>query len=403
VTNPLQPLRDRQGVFYFYRGRTALYALLRALEVRPGDEVIVQTYTCLAVTLPIIALGAIPVYVDVSPETYTIDPVALEARISPRARVLVVQHTFGIPANLKSLLRVAKGHGLALIEDCCHVHGSTYDGRPLGSFGIAGFYSFQWSKPVVVGRGGLAVVNDRAVAERVAELHASFAEPTAVEVGTLKAQYLAYRLLRASRFFAPLRRLIRSWSPAGVASGQFKRAELEYKPSGDYTKKMPAGIRRQLNSILDRGRENIERRQRIGRRLHTHAVQLGVSPLKLPERADTAFMRYPLLTNDQQRVLEEGWDRNIEVSQYFRSPIDPLNPDQWTRVGYAAGSCPVAEYLTKKTVTLPVHDWAREKDVDKILDFVTDMKVRGLLDVSTNGVTAAPRRVGSARLSSARQ
>src|SRR6266852_1648406 len=122
-TNPtIETFVQPQNSYYFYRGRTALSVLLRALGVQAGDEVIVQAYTCLAVILPIMSLGAIPVYVDIMRGTYTVDPAAITARITRRTRVLIIQHTFGIPADLAPLLEIAKEHRLSVIEDCCHVH-----------------------------------------------------------------------------------------------------------------------------------------------------------------------------------------------------------------------------------------------------------------------------------------
>src|ERR1019366_6722378 len=136
--------------FHFYRGRTAMYALLRALDIGSGDEVIVQAYTCLAVPLPVLALRARPVYADVDPQTYSADPQHVSSLISSRTRAIVIQHTFGIPAHLDELMTIARRHGIAVLEDCCHVCGSFYAGRALGSFGVGAFNSYQWSKPLVI-------------------------------------------------------------------------------------------------------------------------------------------------------------------------------------------------------------------------------------------------------------
>jgi perosamine synthetase len=369
--------------YYFYRGRTALYALLRALGMQAGDEVVVQAYTCLAVILPIMALGLTPVYVDVKPGTYTIDPAAVEARITPQTRVLIIQHTFGISAELSQLLTIAKRHNLAVIEDCCHVYGSTYDGVPLGSFGAAAFYSFHWSKPVVVGRGGLAVVNEPALAERLAILHASFCEPGISDVVFLNAQYLAYQLLKAGMSLTWLRRILRSWSPMGVASGQFKSAELKYKITDDYKMKMARSLQSRVSKIVERGAANVHRRRAIGNQLHEHAVELGISPLDLPRRDSTVLMCYPLFANERSRVLREGWLRKIEVTPAFISPVDPFDPSQWAKVSYRAGSCPVAEKMSEKTITLPIREWATDRYVAKVLSFLDDMKDRGLVESLT--------------------
>lgn len=377
--SPARVRLQQHNEFHFYRGRTALYTLLRALDLTAGDEVIVQAYTCMAVILPILALGAVPVYADISATTYNLDPQAVAACITSRARVLIIQHTFGIPAELDRLLEIASAHRLVVIEDCCHVLGSTYDGRPVGSFSAAAFYSFHWSKPLVAGRGGLAKVNEPGLAQLVATLQESLSEPGALESAVLKAQYLTFRMIRGSRFASDLRRLLRSFSPAGVVTGQFRRAELEGKATADYTKKMSRSAMRRIETFAPGVRANIERRREIGRRFHTHVTKLGLSVLKFPSKASVVFSCYPLRTDQRARVLRKSYSWGVEITPGFNSPVDPLAPSEWLRIGYRAGSCPVAERLSSDTITLPVRAWARDSDVHRILEFVDAMKAEGLL------------------------
>lgn len=374
-----QPLRPGSS-FYFYRGRTALYALLRALEVQPGDQVIVQAYTCLAVILPIIGLGATPVYADILPATYTMDPGAVAAQLTSRTRALIVQHTFGIPADLDNLLALARERGVPVIEDCCHVRGSIYRGCPLGSFGTAAFSSFHWSKPLAVGRGGRAVVNDPLIESRVANFHSTCSSPSLADVVSLSAQYLVFRLLRRRRFTSNARRLLRSWTgPMGFANSQFRRAELEYKITEDYSKKMIAPTRYLVEKMLRGETYCVERRRHIGRQLHLRATQLGISPVELDPEVIVAFMAYPLHTYERKEVIRQAGVRGIEVTGGFVSPVDPLPQSDWKDVGYRAGSCPVAEQLSEKTVTIPIHDWASDSSVTKTLSFLGDMKARRLI------------------------
>jgi len=229
------------------------------------------------------------------------------------------------------------------------------------------------------------VVNEPRIAQRVASLHASFSQPSISEVAILNAQYLAFRVLRGSRFITHLRRLLRFWSPMGVASGQFKRAELEYKTTDDYTKKMAGVTARQVRSMLRNGRMRIERRQRIGQQLHTHATQLRVSPLGLSSKSSPVFSCYPLRTNEREHVIRESWSQGVNIAPGFVSPVDPISRGGWANVGYRAGSCPIAEELSEKTITLPVNDWARNSDVLGVLEFVEAMKARGLLEIVHHG------------------
>src|SRR5207302_769094 len=116
----------------YYRGRVALYDILRRLRVGPGDEVLLQAFTCVAVPEAIMATGATPVWVDLAANSVNLDPTDLAAKINPRTRAVIVQHTFGVPADLDAILPVVERHGLPLVEDCCHSLASAHRERALG-------------------------------------------------------------------------------------------------------------------------------------------------------------------------------------------------------------------------------------------------------------------------------
>ncbi len=114
--------------FAFDSGRTSLFAILSALNLSSTDEVLLQTYTCVAVPEPILWVGSKPVYVD-SLDDFTMDPKDLEQKITSKSRVLIIQHTFGTPAHLEELLLIARRHNLFVIEDCAHALGAEYKGK----------------------------------------------------------------------------------------------------------------------------------------------------------------------------------------------------------------------------------------------------------------------------------
>jgi len=160
-------------------GTTAIQAALFAAGVKPGDEVIVPSYTFWASAAPIAALFAKPVFCDVNEETYTIDPDAIEACITERTRAIICVHVWGNPCDLDAIRKIAEPRGIAIIEDCAHAHGATLHGKKLGTIGDAGAFSFQGTKIMIAGEGGMLVTNDpdryaRAVAlghyERVKDL-----------------------------------------------------------------------------------------------------------------------------------------------------------------------------------------------------------------------------------------
>jgi len=152
-------------------GTDALSLALRALGVGPGDEVITTSLTAAGTGLAILHCGAEPVFVDVHPTTRCIDPLAVEAAIGPRTAAILPVHLFGQAANMPALMEIAARHGLAVVEDCAQAHGTTIDGRKVGTFGNAAAFSFYPTKNLgAIGDGGAIVTNDPALAAKVRAL-----------------------------------------------------------------------------------------------------------------------------------------------------------------------------------------------------------------------------------------
>lgn len=161
-------------------GTVTLECALLALGIEPGDEVIVPGITWLATAEVAIYLKAVPVIVDVDPETMCMDPAAFEAAITPRTRAVIPVHVYSGLANMPEILAIARRHGLAVIEDCAHAQGARQQGRGVGSFGSIGSFSFQLTKLMTAGEGGCCTTDDDKLADRIFRLShigASLAEP----------------------------------------------------------------------------------------------------------------------------------------------------------------------------------------------------------------------------------
>jgi dTDP-4-amino-4,6-dideoxygalactose transaminase len=149
-------------------GTDALLLALKACGVGPGDEVITVSHSFIATVEAIVMLGATPVYVDIDPETYTLDPEKLPEALSPRTRAIVPVHLYGQMADMDPIMAFARQHGLAVVEDACQAHGADDQGRRAGSLGDAAAFSFYPSKNLgAYGDGGAITTNSRAVAEHV--------------------------------------------------------------------------------------------------------------------------------------------------------------------------------------------------------------------------------------------
>lgn len=151
-------------------GTTALMTAMAALEVGPGDEVILPAWTWYACYDAVLAAGALPVFAEVD-DSMNLDPTDIEHRITPRTKVIMAVHILGEPADMDPILAVARKHRLKVLEDCAQSAGVLYKGRPVGSMGDCAIFSFQVNKTISAGEGGAVVMNDPYVFERAARFH----------------------------------------------------------------------------------------------------------------------------------------------------------------------------------------------------------------------------------------
>jgi dTDP-4-amino-4,6-dideoxygalactose transaminase len=146
-------------------GTAAIEVALKALGVGPGDEVIVPPYTFIATATAVLMVNAIPIFADIDYETFNLDPARVEEAVTPRTKAVIPVHFAGQAADMKALLGIAQRHDLLVVEDAAHGHGASWNGKGLGSIGHAGTFSFQVSKNMTAGEGGLITTNDRDLAE----------------------------------------------------------------------------------------------------------------------------------------------------------------------------------------------------------------------------------------------
>ena len=151
-------------------GTDAIALLLRAIGVRPGDEVVVPAITAAYTGLAVILAGATPVFADVDPGTLTIDPASCEAVITPRTVAIVPVHLYGQPADLHAIRTIAQRHSLAIVEDCCQAHLATHDGAPVGARSSGAFSFYPTKNLGALGDGGAVTTSDAAIAGRVRRL-----------------------------------------------------------------------------------------------------------------------------------------------------------------------------------------------------------------------------------------
>lgn len=353
----------------FYRGRVALYALLKALGIGRGDEVLLQAFTCVAVPESLVAAGVVPRYVDVEVGGYNLSPAALEAAITPATRAIVVQHTFGIPAQMPQIAAVAAKHGLFLIEDCCHTLDSRVAGTTVGSWGIGAFYSYEWGKPVVAGVGGSLTVNDARVKHRVEEIRRSMKKPGSARQLRLGVQYLAHLFIYRPSWYWPIRSLYHHLGAIGAAESNYNPLSAG-EPAADFSLQMADVVQRRAEHKLRRLHEITAHSIAITAR---YAAEIRSGAVIHPERRTDAvpvFARYPLRAGDKAALLAAAKQCGVELAEWYATPVHPLSSAEAARVGYQAGSCPEAEKRCREVVSLPTHRKVTKRDVSRAIDFL---------------------------------
>ena len=360
-------LKKLEGLTFF-RGRVALYAILQGLGIGKGDNVVTQAFTCVAVPEAIMASGAQPVYADIEPNGFNMDSGDLESKITPQTRAVVVQHTFGIPADMDKICDVADKANVPIIEDCCHTFVSMYKGKIVGSFGMGSFYSFEWGKPVVAGIGGSAIINDYNLNKKIQSQYRDYRFPSTLKLMRIQLQYFGFKILYRPSLYWPVRDMFHMLDSIGAAESNYNPVQ-ENQIAEDFCLRMPKPLQKRMEHKLC----NFDLLSRHSRGVSNKYLS-GIESKKVehPEISrdcEIVFSRYPLLANDKDMLLEQAQKARFELADWYSTPIHPLTGKDLELVRYEAGSCPVAEKRCKQVVTLPTHMGVKVKDVERIAAF----------------------------------
>jgi dTDP-4-amino-4,6-dideoxygalactose transaminase len=361
------------NTFTFFKGRIALHAILKAADIGKGDRVLLPGYTCIVVPNAILYRGAEPVYVDIEPHTYNLDPSLLEAKLKEAARgtyrAVIVQHTYGIPCDMVAIARIAREHDLLVIEDSCHTLGSKFNDQCVGTFGDAAFFSSQWSKPVTTGLGGWAVANNPVLQRRLELAHGEYTQPSRAESLLLALQLVAFRVAYRPRLFWLVQGVYRKMAHLGLAIGSSSSPELECVEPPNYMKAMGHRQVSQLKTLLDKKEADIETRRHHARVIRNRLRESGFATVDLPTEYDPVFVRYPVLVENREQVLNLARKHKVQLGDWFLSPVHP-NETGWTEAGYKAGSCPIAEEISRRVVNISTDARTSAREIERTIAFL---------------------------------
>lgn len=300
-------------------GTSALHLAMLALGVRAGDEVIVPANTYIATAWGVSYTGAVPVFVDCTPDTWEIDPAALEAKIGPRTKGVIGVHLYGQPFDYAAVREAADRHGLFVVEDCAQAHGAKFEGKNVGSLGDLGCFSFYPGKNLYAfGEGGSVTCRK---------------ETWYRHMTRLKNQGCDVRYYHDELGY--------NYRLEGI-QGAVLSVSLKYLPQ--WTR----------------------RRQEIGKRYLREITNPRITLQFHPENTEPVFHLFVIRLEERDRFVKYMAEADVECNMHY--PVPCHLQKAYSGLGYRKGDCPNAEYLAEHCVTLPLFPEMRDEEIERVIE-----------------------------------
>jgi len=302
-------------------GTMSLWATLKALNLKAGDEVITTPMTFSATADAIALVGATPVFADVDPMTGNLDPVKAAAKITPKTKAILVVHLYGVPVAIAEFVKLAKAHQLFLIEDASHAHGATVAGKSVGSFGVAGCFSLYPSKTLgALGNGGVVVT---------------------------KSKLLAQKIRRSAHH--------------GIISA-YKHESIGLNGLMDNLQAVVLNLK--LNFLNDW----LKRKRAIAQSYNQALMAVGGLGMPVPLQIQAGYYTYAIRVGARARFMAWCKERGVETKIYYPIPLHLQPSYKW--LGYRKGDFPAAEMFAKHTVSLPLFPEMTNDQVKKVIKVI---------------------------------
>ena len=303
-------------------GTSALHVALLAHEIGPGDEVLTSPFSFIASANCALFVGAKPVFVDIEPDYFTIDPEKIREKITPRTRAIEPVHLYGQACDMQAIVEIAEEYDLVIIEDACQAHGAKFNGQSVGSFGTACF-SFYPTKNITTGEGGMITTNDANIAEK-ARLVRDHGSPVRYQ-----HESLGYNL---------------RMNDMQAAIGLTQLPKLD-----QWNKK-----RQENAAYLTQELSKVE----------------GVVPPAIRENAVHVFHQYTIRIPDRDDAVEKMREKGVGVGVHYPTPIH--QQPYYQKLGYS-DSLPQSEAASREVLSLPVHPSLSQDDLDQIVEAVASL------------------------------
>lgn len=352
-------------MIYFYKGRVALYTILKAMGITPGGEVIIPAYTCVVVPNAILYLGAKPVYADIELKTFSVKPDEIRNKINSNTKAVICQNTYGLSAYVDEIVSLCKERGIFTVEDCTHGYGGTFKGKPNGSYCDAAFYSSQWNKPFSTGLGGYAVVQDKELNKKVLSIIETFPYPSIKTILMLWVLLKIRGMVNSTTYYA-LVDFYRYLSRKNIVTGSSSGEEIESTiMPRDYLLRMSNLQLKEYNKAIKKLPQLNDLRKTNGSLYTEHLLKLNKNHVNKEFHGDHLFLKYPLLVSDRREFFSAARKEKIPLGDWFLSPLHPVEGDlsPW---GFDKDRFPKAVFAAEHVVNLPTDT----KKPEKVLEFI---------------------------------
>lgn len=351
-------------------GRAALLSCLRALELKPGEEVIIQGFTCVVVPNAISAAGGTPVYVDIDEDTLNLNAEEVERHITHRTRAVICQHTFGIPADVKRLRELCHEHDLALIEDCAHIVAPEAD-TDMCKTGDVLIFSFGRDKAVSGVTGGAAVTKHELLAKRMAAAEDEASHLSFWNILQLIDYPLRYKFAKSiwwTRIAKAYLKFISmlKWLPPVLSSDEKKgyaRMDIHKMPNACCLLALEQWRRR---GVINAHRKKLSLRYEKAAETYGWQRIAGFQRSPAPQKYSVYTERADEIRATMKKkeiYLDDGWCMAV---------VNPRSSDA-EGADYVAGSCPVAERVSQRILSLPTHPTMNDAQADYLIQVLSTL------------------------------
>jgi dTDP-4-amino-4,6-dideoxygalactose transaminase len=348
-------------------GRSAEYLILQALEISRIHSVAIQALTCVAVPNPVLWLGAEPLYIDVD-NNFNMDIEDLQKKINKSVKVIIIQHSFGIPAEVDKIISLAKKRHVHVLEDCTVALGASYRGKKVGTFSDAAFFSFGRDKIISSVFGGMILTKNKNLYLKMKDardklnwpkpgwLIQQLLHPILTSM-ILSVYNLGFSKLRLGKILLFLSQNLRILSKA-----IYKEETVGHRPS-NFPQKMPGALAKMALNQLHKLNNFNNIRVKSAKMYYQF---LDDKKFILPSfNKGSVWLRVPIIVSNPEALLKYMSSYNIILGDWYKKPVVPVK--DLNLVKYTKGSCPNAEHYASHMVNLPTNPTLKDYDIENVI------------------------------------